>query len=211
MISSLAPLFCLIPFFGFYLQAQADVYRFTGTENQDFFNEANWSPAFPGIIIDEEDQVIITSDVRVDGPLLIVKGGIRIEAHVHVEGSETHLHVLTEGWLDNRGEMMFLSIISEGTTMLQSWSVLQVEEIQIKKGAENIWMSGSEVLVAGNADFRGSVSLSGKLIVKQDLIQRGLLTVASTGILDVYNDFLVETQKDTTLRYHPKSRLVLGH
>ena len=208
MTFTLARLFSLLILLFSSLTVSAEVYRFTGAESQDFSDPANWEGGFPGIIISEQDQLIIEAPAIFDGPLMIIHGGIRIETRASLTATQSHVQVTPSGWIDNRGTLDVFSLITEGVLMNQAWAFLAATDMSFEQGSENLIQAMSEVRVAGDLTIAGRSSLSGSLYVGNELIQEGELSVSASAVLEVGKGLLMDA--DTVLYYHPQAILMVG-
>lgn len=190
------------------LSTQAEVFRFTGDSDNHYTNPENWSPSYPGIIISEQDQVIFEADAEFDGPLLLINGGVRIESHAKLDAPTTHFQLTPGASLDLRGKAILMSVISEGSMILQPWSKLTVEDMSVESGADMIVMSMGDVEVTGNFNIQGRLDLFGTLTVDGTLTQSGELLVMASALLEAEAGIVMDT--DTSFYYHPEATLLVG-
>lgn len=190
------------------LSTQAEVFRFTGASDQNYTNPENWNPSYPGIIISEDDQVILESKTEFDGPLLLINGALRIESHAGLDAPQTHLQLTLGASLDLRGKLCLMSMISEGNMMLQAWSSLTIEDLSIESRSETMMMAMSDVEVRGNLSIIGRIDLYGTLTVAGTLTQSGQLVVMASGLLEATSGIIMDA--DTSFYYHPEATLFVG-
>lgn len=78
-------------------------YYFSGVEDNLYHNPANWSPAYPGTIIREQDIVIIQSDVSIGNDIIEVKGKVEIELGTYFTAESGGIKNLKSGFIINNG------------------------------------------------------------------------------------------------------------
>lgn len=208
MLMTLSRTITLASLFFITLNIQAEVFRFTGASDKNYTNPENWSPSYPGIIISENDQVILESMAEFDGPLLLVNGGLRIESQAKLDAPQTHVQITSGASLDLRGKALLMSIISEGSIILQPWSKLTAEDISVESGSDTIVMSMGDVEVTGDFNILGRVDLFGTVTVEGTLTQSGELMVMASALLEAEAGIVMDT--DTSFYYHPEATLLVG-
>lgn len=190
------------------LSTQAEVFRFTGNSDKNYTNPENWSPSYPGIIISENDQVILESKAEFDGPLLLINGGFRIESHAMLDAANTHFQLTPNASLDLRGKLFLVSLITEGNMIIQPWSKLEAEEFTTEIGSETMIMAMGDAEISGNLAIAGRVDVYGTLTVGGILTQSGQLVVMASALLEAEAGILMNA--DTSFYYHPEATMLVG-
>lgn len=208
MPKTLAYSFTLACLFFFSFSAQAEVFRFTGESDKEFTNASNWSPAYPGIIIDESDVVIIESNADFDGPLLLVQGTVRVEHGASLNSPETHLQLAPGASLDLRGTFVGFSIISQGTLMLQSWASIEANEIDFAEGSVSMVMSMASIKVNADATLTGRLDIMGSLEVMGTFHNEGNLIVMAGAEVIAAGGMSMDLDKE--IFYHPQADIRIG-
>lgn len=208
MPKTLAYSFTLACLFFLSLSAHADTFRFTGESDTEFTNPSNWSPSYPGIIIDEGDLVIIESNADFDGPLFLVHGAVRIESGVTLNSPETHLQLAPGASLDLRGEFIGFSLISQGTLMLHSWASIQTNETELAEGSVSMIMSMASMSVTQGATLGGRLDIMGSFEVMGTFHNEGNLIVLAGAEVIAAGGMSMETDKE--IFYHPQADIRIG-
>jgi len=208
MLMTISRTITLASLFFITLSTQAEVFRFTGASDKNYTNPENWSPSYPGIIISEDDQVILESEAKFDGPLLLINGGFRIESHAKLDAPTTHFQLTPGASLDLRGKLLLMSLITEGTMIIQPWSKLATEEFATAIGSETMIMAMGDTEISGNAEIAGRVDVYGTLTVGGTLTQSGQLVVMASALLEAEAGILMDS--DTSFYYHPEATMLVG-
>lgn len=190
------------------ISTQAEVFRFTGASDQNYTNPDNWNPSFPGIIVSEEDQVIIEADAIFDGPLLLINGGFRIESRAMLDATQAHLQLTPGASLDLRGTLLLQSLISESNVMVHAWAKLKLQDFSAESNSETMIMSLGDVKVMHDLSISGRIDLYGTLTVAGNLTHSGQFLVMASALLEAESGIIMET--DTSFYYHPEATLFVG-
>lgn len=92
----------------------AGTFYFTGNEDADYMNEANWSPSFPGKEISAEDKIYVQSDMNFEGFDITIKGLFDVSLGVTIFSSENAVIVEKNGTFVNNGEINVAKIETAG-------------------------------------------------------------------------------------------------
>lgn len=89
-------------------------YYFLGSSDHDYNNPENWQPAYPGMQISEQDEVIIQSHAFFDGQDLSIAGTLRIELGETLNSPAHGIKIKYQGKLFNEGEIAVRFIENKG-------------------------------------------------------------------------------------------------
>jgi hypothetical protein len=98
----------------FFTSSFATNFYFTGNEDTEYTNEANWSPSFPGREIAAGDKVYVQADIDLNGFDVRVKGLLDVSLGATISSKENGFVIENEGVLVNNGEIHVAKIVSAG-------------------------------------------------------------------------------------------------
>jgi hypothetical protein len=178
-------------------------YFFTGNEDNDFKNAANWSPSFPGTHIQAGDMVFIQSDVYLEGVSWEVSGVLDISMGVTLYSRDNGIHVLSGGKLVNNGEIQLATLENKGRIENGMKSVLSITKFTNQLGATlHNYLHGTihiETLV-NDAEFISNGTCSVKnCINKSTILLSDKSDLAIEGTLENFANSTIQKGGNATL------------
>ncbi|MBX7240503.1 MAG: hypothetical protein K1X92_02055 [Bacteroidia bacterium] len=182
---------------------QARQYFFTGSENIFYENPANWSPSYPGNVIQGNDIVIIQSSVNFEGFDLIVEGKLMIELGETITSGSNGIIVHASGLLQNEGEIGVDFIENYGNISNGLQSVIFTDkyygskETEIKGMISFSFQPGNST---GNINTKSMVYLC-----PSESKPRGMKPMSSNSAMNHIPTTGIDTSLSKTEKYHPSA------
>lgn len=92
----------------------ATTFYFTGIEDSDYANPANWFPFYPGTNIEKGDVIILQSNCHFDGFDIVVEGRLFIELGESLNSSASGMKIQEGGIVNNEGEITLQYLQNNG-------------------------------------------------------------------------------------------------
>ena len=119
----------------FYQAGFAVNYYFSTKEDNAYNNPINWTPGYPGSVIQKGDVVVFQSDAVLDGINIEVNGTIVIELGVSIFSGSNGITITKTGKMTNNGEMNMIFLDNAGYFENQSLSFLNINTCTNRKTA----------------------------------------------------------------------------
>lgn len=113
----------------------AEEYFFLASEDYYYENPANWFPSYPGTEISEDEEVVIMSDVYINGFDLKVAGKLKVTLGVKISSVKGNLYVQEGGELDNEGEILVNQVKNQGMLINRISATFYVNDYHALTGA----------------------------------------------------------------------------
>ncbi len=108
----------------------ATTFTFRAVDDYLFENPANWSPAYPGTCLQQEDKWIIETDMYISVPELLIAGMLEIRHDAKVVATQFsrtfNLHML--GSIDNAGQLIAADLYQAGTIFNRKGSRMHIRQ-----------------------------------------------------------------------------------
>lgn len=121
-------------------------FYFLGTEDTDFNNPDNWSPAYPGVEIQPGDVVFVQSNLRFKGFDVVVRGKLDISLGSSMTSPDNGIKIEQEGKLINNGEIKVNKIENAGKCFNSANAFLTTMSCKNEVGGEMSNMLGATFL-----------------------------------------------------------------
>lgn len=173
-------------------------FYFLGTEDTDFNNPDNWSPAYPGVEIQSGDVVFVQSNLRFKGFDVVVRGKLDISLGSSMTSSDSGIKIEQDGKLINNGEIKVNKIENAGKCFNSANAYLTTISCKNETGGEISNMLGAifladELLNEAELNNYSLFQINDKLTnkAKVNVFRHAKLIVLGT--LDFYEESAIRT------------------
>ncbi len=205
MTTSSSTIFLLSFFLISFLGAESRTFRFTGAEDRDYSNPANWLPAYPGDDIAEGDLLVVERDAIFLGEQLRVLGSLRVEEAATLRMNRSKLILGISGSIDLRGALVVKELQSFGQLLCHRNSSLAGEQCLLEASSQSMMLAGSAMWIDGDLKLLGRADVGAKLVIGGTFWQEGELTVGAAGHVEWQDAWLMES--GASMYYHLHARI----
>lgn len=160
-------------------------FYFSGNEDADYTNAANWSPTYPGTTIGANDKVFIQADANIIGFDLMVEGLLDISMGAKISANGNNLVLRGNAKVMNNGEIIVSNIKNEGTFENCAGARFACKQFNnTKSGIMNAGIASKSFI---NELFlnEGVYNLSSECEVKGNFFNKKSITLSHQAILNV--------------------------
>ncbi|RMG20405.1 MAG: hypothetical protein D6730_19950 [Bacteroidetes bacterium] len=141
--------------FWFHASSTEQVYFFSAREDNLYENPANWSPAYPGTHIREEEKIVLRGMVYITDYKLNIAGSMDLGLGSTLYALAGDVQIGATGQLTNRGELMVNRLINEGKINNSASGKIDVMEYTALPGAYTHNGPEAAFITAGNLHNQG--------------------------------------------------------
>ncbi|MFN0200638.1 MAG: hypothetical protein ACKVTZ_03920 [Bacteroidia bacterium] len=146
--------------------AQATDFYFLGMEDNAYENPANWSPTYPGNVIEENNRVYIQADAYFNNFEVIVKGQMEVVLGATLYGNGNVITVKKGGTFVNNGDSNLAKLENEGKVENGISANLLVESFANGLYGSFFNLKGATFTVNKNLINEGNMQMYGENVVK---------------------------------------------
>lgn len=160
-------------------------FYFSGNEDADYTNPANWYPTYPGATIGANDKVFIQADANIVGFDLMVEGLLDISMGAKISAVNNNLVLKNNAKVMNNGEIVVSNIKNEG--IFENCAGARVACKQFNNTISGTMNSGIASKSYINELFlnEGIYNLSSECVVKGDFVNKKSVTLSHQATLNV--------------------------
>ena len=171
-----------------FTNASAANYYFSGNEDADYTNAANWFPTYPGTTIGVDDKVFIQADANIIGFDLLVEGLLDVSMGAKISASSSNLLLKRNAKVMNNGEIIVSYLKNEGTFENCAGGRFACSQLNNTiSGTMNSAIASKSFI---NETFlnEGVYNLSSECVVKGNFFNKKSITLSNQAILNVIGE-----------------------